>query len=261
LQQGYRLASVDLPSKTLVLQTTHGATSYLPCDQAVLAMSCTPLVTSLLSTITEVPLQPIRYTRTWSVLVQVAESTRDLPMAAMWDTRLFADDSPMRILSFGIYPSMSNSVLFYVRVDDIPLDEAQAVWQFILHNYRRAAVLSTYTELTLIEMHPFPYTMPYGASQIDHINAAKQVPPSSFLHFAGQWLGFPSLETACYSGQRAAAHIMGQVTALDAQYAAQDLLYYRRYWLYRLGLGFGAILALVILVLIMVWVIRHYRTN
>jgi hypothetical protein len=72
-------------------------------------------------------------------------------------------------------------------------------------------------EASVVAVNAFEAAMPRpDLAFIESVRKASQNGKKSGLHFAGQYLGFPCLETACYSGLRAAHEIIGDVADFDA---------------------------------------------
>jgi len=226
---GHALTSVG----TRTITTKHlGDTpqEHTEFDNVILAMPCTPLVTEALAAVSGRALAPIKYTQTWALLIKFDQELPTSHFAVMVDTALFDDTDSMAIISFAataMCTTVPGTVVMYVRVNpDVKSSVTeQIVRQFVTANYQRIHALKNMKTLNIIEVHPFPHTMPYGIAQAAHINAVKAVTRDSFVHFAGQWCGFPSLEIACYSGRRAATMINGDLEKFDAYYRHVDRFY------------------------------------
>lgn len=225
---GHALTAVDVERRTITTKHRDDTTQERVFDNVILALPCTSLVTETLAAITKHSLAPIKYTQTWALLIKF---DKEMPthVATMIDTELFSDtDYPMAIISFAataVCTDVPGTVVMYVRVNPDKTVTEQNVRDFVASTFKQIHALKDMESLEIIEVHSFPHTMPYGIAQAAHINAVKAVPRNSFVHFAGQWCGFPSLETACYSGRRAATMINGDLDTFDAFYRHTDRMY------------------------------------
>lgn len=252
LLPGYTLINVTTQSHSVELHTGDNQIVRHACHAVVVATPCTPLVTRLLAAVTQRPLTLVAYTHAWVVLVRMRESTATLKVMGVVEPV----PGPLVLVSYATTP-LPNTLLLYVQQpDDDVAQNIKTVWAFLQQRCSQVHALTSFTLLECLDTRYFPFCMPFGPTHMDHINAVRAVPSASFIQFAGQWCGCPCLETACYSGRRAAAVLTGGTLALDLALWGWDIkhtgapLYHPKSILAGLG-----ILLFIILIAVVLYVI------
>lgn len=168
---------------------------------------------------------PPQYTKMATALVTVpsdADLSEWLPGFPIWfgafvdDPLRIVSDNGLRLTTICRLPG-NKFVILYIEdaVEGGSLDAGRlraGVQQIIRHK-----AMYPFWEARVVAVNSFPAAMPRpDLGFIESVRKLSADPQKMGLHFAGQYLGFPCLETACYSGMRAAHEIIGDVAEFDA---------------------------------------------
>lgn len=168
---------------------------------------------------------PPQYTKMATALVTVpsdADLSEWLPGFPVWfgafvdDPLRIVSDNGLRLTTVCRLPG-NKFVILYIEdaVEGGSLDPGRlraGVQQIIRHK-----AMYPFWEANVVTVNAFPTAMPRpDLGFIESVRKLSVGPKKMGLHFAGQYLGFPCLETACYSGMRAAHEIIGDLPDFDA---------------------------------------------
>jgi hypothetical protein len=168
---------------------------------------------------------PPTYTRMVTALVTVprdSDLSEWLPGFPNWfgtfvdDPLRIVSDNGLRLMTVCRLPAKP-FVILYIEdaVEGGATDPGRlraGAQQIIRHK-----AMYPFWEASVVAVNAFEAAMPRpDLAFIESVRKASQNGKKSGLHFAGQYLGFPCLETACYSGLRAAHEIIGDVADFDA---------------------------------------------
>jgi len=143
-----------------------------------------------------------------------------------------------------------NIVIFYFKMGDLETSQVENVFQTELASF---SFLKGHLLLKIHHIEIFDYAMPSSPENIKLIQDIHELQGKNNYYFCGQYLGFPSSETACYTGKRTALLCAGtkkELDEFDKFYRHKDREIIKKF-IYRIWGKIWPIILLVIFVIMM----------